>query len=206
MAQNRSSAVMQQRAEAEDSLDFFPTPPWATRALLRHVIGRDHGKEQVWEPACGSGAMALPLLEGFGAVYLSDVHDYGAGHDVHDFLFPVMPPRLERCDWIVTNPPFNLAEEFIVRALGVAEKGCAMLVRTAFLEGVGRYQRLFQLRPPTQVAFFSERVPMVKGRLDQKASTATSYSWLVWWKGIGPQPPMWIPPCRKTLELVGDYG
>lgn len=33
MSQNCSSAVMQQRSEPRDSLDDFPTPPWATRAL-----------------------------------------------------------------------------------------------------------------------------------------------------------------------------
>lgn len=38
MAQNRSHAVMAQRIEAPDSRDDFPTPPWATRALLAHVL------------------------------------------------------------------------------------------------------------------------------------------------------------------------
>lgn len=33
MSQNTSTAVMQRRVEAHDSLDDFPTPPWATRAL-----------------------------------------------------------------------------------------------------------------------------------------------------------------------------
>jgi hypothetical protein len=36
--QNTSHAVMAQRNEAKDSLDDFPTPPWATRTLLEHVI------------------------------------------------------------------------------------------------------------------------------------------------------------------------
>ena len=36
---------------------------------------------------------------------------------------------------------------------------------------------------------------MVKGRLDEKASTATGYSWLVWEKGAsGPPRLMWVPP------------
>ena len=39
MEQNTSHAVMAQRHESLDSLDDFPTPPWATRALLEHVIG-----------------------------------------------------------------------------------------------------------------------------------------------------------------------
>jgi hypothetical protein len=32
------TAVMAQRREPPDALDYFPTPPWATRALFRHVL------------------------------------------------------------------------------------------------------------------------------------------------------------------------
>jgi hypothetical protein len=85
-----------------------------------------------------------------------------------------------------------------------------MLVRTSFLEGVMRYQTMYLKNPPDIVAQFSERVPMVKGRIDKKASTATSYAWLVWY--IDPHPDVdkqtilrWIPPCRKQLEREGDY-
>jgi hypothetical protein len=42
-------------------------------------------------------------------------------------------------------------------------------------ESVGRYERLFQPIPPTYVAQFTERVPMVKARVDKKAATATGY-------------------------------
>lgn len=115
MAQNKSHAVMAQRHEADDSLDDFPTPPWATRALMHHVIGPDHRKEHVWEPACNRGAMVKPLLEHFGQVSLSDVHDYGAGFDVEDFL-SIGNPRYYP-DFIITNPPFRLGEEFIARAM-----------------------------------------------------------------------------------------
>ena len=38
--QNTSHAVMAQRAELKNSLDDFPTPPWATRALIEHVVVR----------------------------------------------------------------------------------------------------------------------------------------------------------------------
>ena len=38
MAQNTSHAVMAQRIEPADSLDDFPTPPWATRALLKILM------------------------------------------------------------------------------------------------------------------------------------------------------------------------
>ena len=85
--QNTSHAVMAQRLEPLDSLDDFPTPPWATRALCEHLIeaGQNLARKSVWEPACGQGYMARPLSEYFGAVYASDVHPYGYG-EVCDFL------------------------------------------------------------------------------------------------------------------------
>jgi hypothetical protein len=47
---------------------------------------------------------------------------------------------------------------------------------------------------------------MVKGRLDQNASMATSYAWLVWEIGNTSQPKLiWVPPCRKKLESDTDY-
>lgn len=59
--------------------------------------------------------------------------------------------------------------------------------------------------PPTIVAPFVERIPMFRGRIDPTGSSATSYTWLVWIKGINPRPVVWIPPCRKALERAGDY-
>ena len=80
-----------------------------------------------------------------------------------------------------------------------------MLVRTSFLEGMGRYDRLYSVTPPTLVNQFVERLPMVKGRIDRKASTATSYCWLVWVRDAAPKPFQWIPPCRAKLERDSDY-
>ena len=107
---------------------------------------------------------------------------------------------------VITNPPFRLAEEFVLRALSVAREGVAILARTVFLESVGRYEDIFRSTPPTKVGQFVERVPMVRGRLDGKASTATGYAWFVWEKGmVGGPRQLWIPPCRKELERHGDY-
>lgn len=196
---------MAQRYEPSTSLDDFPTPPWATRALLEHVIGVDHlaGKSCL-EPACGRGYMAKTLEAYFSRVVASDVAPYGFGRTT-DFLR--YHPK-ERVDWIVTNPPFRLAEDFFHHGYGIAQCGVALLVRTVFIEGIGRLDRMFSKQPPTIVAQFAERVPMVRGRLDRKASTATGYAWVIWKK-----PSLnheftqltWIPPCRRRLELSTDY-
>ena len=206
MAQNTSHAVMAQRKEPNDSLDYFPTPPWSTRALCEWIassVGANHMRKELtaWEPACGEGHMARPLAEYFAEVHASDVHPYGYG-EVSDFLF--CGPR--EADWIITNPPFRLAEQFIVTGLSRARSGVAMLVRTAFLESVGRYEGLFKPYPPAAVLQFSERVPMHKGKLTETGSTATAYCWIVWRKNNRSETVFgWIPPCRKRLERESDY-
>lgn len=216
MTQNTSSAVMQQRSEPHDSLDDFPTPPWSTRSLCEWL------EDQMWnvnwgdgpapmslmtcrEPAANRGHMVKPLREYFGAVEASDVHDYGVGFPVRDYLFGPAPSAV---DWTITNPPFRLAEQFIARALDTSRKGVAVIVRLSFLEGVGRYDRLFSVTPPTTVLQCVERVPMHKGKLTATGSTATSYCWLVWEKDIDRPFTVfdWIAPCRKRLERAEDYA
>jgi hypothetical protein len=198
--QNRSHAVMAQRHEAPDSLDDFPTPPWATRALLEHVLiprGLVTPHQSCWEPACNRGYMAEPLRPYFRRVYATDIHHYGYDslHAVQDFLG--RDPAPDTVDWIITNPPFRLAMEFALRALDLAQLGVAILVRGSWIEGGERYARLFSKHPPTIVAPFVERVAMVRGRLDLRASTATAYSWFVWFKVVDYQRSepivVWIP-------------
>jgi hypothetical protein len=208
MSQNTSHAVMAQRAEPADSFDLFPTPPWATRALCECLAPQfDLRRRRAWEPACGLGHMTRPLSEYFELVYGSDVVDYGTGAQ-RDFLFPGDEPAF---DWIITNPPFKLAEEFAHTAIDRATEGVALLVRIAFLESVGRYAKLFAKRPPRTILQFTERVPMHKGRLVENGSTATAYCWLIWLcRPHHPTPSdstsfCWIPPCRRSLERAGDY-
>ena len=72
---------MAQRAEFKNSLDDFPTPPWATRALLEHVLPSKGPLSSMTclEPACGRGHMSVALSEYFGKVISTDVFDYGFG-------------------------------------------------------------------------------------------------------------------------------
>lgn len=203
--QNTSHAVMAQRTESADSPDDFPTPPWATRGLIEHVLEDKTALRQLTclEPACGAGHMAKVLKEYFKTVQSADAYSYGYG-PVRDFLS--YPYKTNAFDWVITNPPFRLAEDFVLRAFMVARKGIAILARTVFLESSGRYNAIFRKTPPSKFAQFVERVPMVKGRLDPKATTATGYAWLVWEKGSTGAPRLvWIPPSRKLLERPYDY-
>lgn len=205
MTQNTSSAVMQQRREPSDSFDYFPTPLWATRALCEWLKNGNHIdiNDVILEPACGEGHMARALFEYFPRVDAYDIQAMGFS-DEADYLWP--GDDFE-ADWTITNPPFRLAQQFIEKALFSSSKGVCMLVRSSFLEGVNRHKDLYSKCPPSHILQYAERVPMLKGRVDKKASTATSYSWIIWVKPLDALPVVfdWIPPCRKRLEKEGDY-
>lgn len=205
MSQNVSTAVMQRRVEASDSLDFFPTPAWGTRALCQWLKYAGYATESLTcaEPACGQGHMSRPLQEYFKSVRSSDYHPYGFG-TVEDFLFSTNERRF---DWIITNPPFRLGKEFAQHGLLRADVGVALLVRTAFLESADRYRDLFEHDPPTDILQFVERLPMQKGIVNRSGSTATAYCWLVWQKSYEGSTARfhWLAPCRKFLEHDFDY-
>ena len=206
-------SIMAGRQEPDDSLDFFPTPPWATRALLHHVIPQlGAGISNAWEPACGEGHIS-EVLRGYGIhVHATDVFDYGTAWQdgLCDFLSGDYAPSIKpgRFDWILTNPPFgDKSIGFVDRALEFAGIGVAMFFRSQWaVEGIERYESIFRDRPPSLCAFFAERVNLCKGHWDPDGSTATAYCWLVWLKdGSAPRAPFWIPPgCREALTHQDD--
>lgn len=214
-AGNVSHAVMQQRHEALDSLDDFPTPPFATRAMIGEVLKPRFGDLSglsVWEPCCNRGYMARPLAETFATVHATDIADYGwTGQQACiDFLTGAPPAAVAEhgVDWIISNTPFARADEFVHRALDLKPRcGVAFILRTAFLEGDERYRDLYSKHPPFIVAQHVERVPMKRGAYDPQAGTATSYSWFVWKPGhAGDFAGTWIRKCRGEYERRGDVN
>lgn len=221
---NRSSAVMQQRDPSLDKVDDFPTPMWATRAVIEWLrgAGRDLSADTVREPCANRGYMVAALDEGCASVVASDLMDYGVGFPVVDYLAGPVP---ELVDWTFINPPFAYAQEFIDRARRSSRKGVAVFCRLAFAEGATRHRELFSVTPPTFVLPFSERVVIHRSKMrragerywDAKAnkgkggwrnaSTATAYCWMIWLSEDVPLRPAldWIGPCRERLERPGDY-
>jgi hypothetical protein len=200
-------STMAARVEQRDSLDFFPTPPWGTRALVERVLPHIGVAltGPVWECACGEGHMSDVLAEYGVPVIASDIVSYREGQKVQDFLDTTI--EAPRVNWIITNPPFNERSlQFVLRGFEIARVGMAMFTRTQWAtEGLARYERIFRDRPPTCFAPFVERVPLCKGRWDPDGSTATAYCWSIWVRGRKPMAPFYIPPgCRKALTRPTD--
>ena len=81
--------------------DHYATPDWVTEALLRHVRLRG----PVWEPCCGTGAMAEVLSGNGYTVVASDLHDYGYGMPGVDIF--ACHAMAGECQSLVTNPPYG---------------------------------------------------------------------------------------------------
>jgi hypothetical protein len=126
--------------------DSYETPEWVTDALIPHLPTRNC---VVWEPAAGGGKMVAALRRAGFDVIASDIID-GC-----DFL-TVDPPR--PFQGIATNPPYELATEFIERALSIipADGFVAMLLRTDFDHAKSR-QHLFG-----ECALFWKKVVLTK--------------------------------------------
>lgn len=173
-----------------DGPDFYPTPPWATYAL----IDNETFSGEIWESACGNGAMSQVLEEVGNKVYSSDLYDRGYGDVGCDFLLSE-----RRSDNIITNPPFNSAEGFVKHGLEKAGKKLALLLRLAFLEGANREKTIFRLTPPSRVWVFSERITFYPAGAVQKGTGTTAYAWFVWDKDcLGSTELKWFKPGYKA--------
>jgi hypothetical protein len=111
-------------------------------------------------------------------VIASDVHDYGGLDFVGDFLAAAKMPA--GAEAIVTNPPFNIVEPFVERALQLCPL-VIMLLRLAFLKS-DRRCGILENRGLARIHVFRKRLPMM--HRDQwagkKANSGMAFAWFLW--------------------------
>lgn len=170
--------------------DYYPTPAWATHALMES----EAFEGPIWEPACGDGSMAR-VLEQYGHfVTSSDLCDRGFGEAGHDFL-----ATTRRAPNIITNPPFHSAEGFARQAFAQSSRKSALLLRLAFLESAHRANTLFGVMPPARVWVFSERITFYPAGAERGGSGTLAYAWFIWDHAhTGPTELKWITPGLKA--------
>lgn len=165
--------------------DFYPTPRWATYALLDN----EHFDGDIWECACGDGAMSSVIMEQYNNVFSSDLYERGFGESYVDFL-----KCEKKYDNIITNPPFHSAEGFVSQSLKFSKKKFALLLRLAFLEGSNRQRTIFSCAAPSRVWVFSERITFYPKGVVRSGSGTTAYAWFVWDKDhAGSSELKWLP-------------
>lgn len=168
--------------------DFYRTPARCTDRLLAVEQFPVH----VWEPACGDGAISEALRAAGHEVVSTDLVDRGYGLARRDFLFE----QQKLAPAIITNPPFKLADEFVIHALALGTEKVAMFMRLAWLEGGQRHARLWSRHPPARIWTFSRRQTLWRGD-DPNAKDkggAIAFAWFVWDLGFTGHPELrWLP-------------
>lgn len=152
-------------------MELYPTPFWVTEALLtkEKFIGEIH------EPACGDGAIVKALRAHNYDVIGTDLYNHGFGASGQNYL-----DTQRIVDNVVTNPPFKLANQFVLHALGHTKHKIAMFLRLAFLEGAWRYDNLFHDYPPHRIWVLSERATLYPKDAPRAGTSTTAYGWFVW--------------------------
>lgn len=168
--------------------DWYQDQPEAAEALLR--AERFSGLS--WDPCCGVGTIPKVFEKAGHECLASDLVDRGYKGGLTesfrqaDFLQETASPA----DNIVSNPPFNLAREFVDRALSIASHKVAFLLPLTFLEGAAR-TRWLETTPLARVHVFSWRISMPPGELLATGAVKPeggkkAFAWFVWeqgWRG-----------------------
>lgn len=170
--------------------DFYATHPDSVKALLavEEII------YPALEPACGEGHISQ-LLD--GDVTSSDLIDRGYGNVGFDFLkeknfFD------RKYQTVITNPPFSLFQEFVERALEIANKKVIMFGKLQALEGQKRATFLQNTPLKTVYVFKKRQQPMRNGKeydeiTGKKMSSTMAFAWFVWEIGYTGKPVIeWI--------------
>lgn len=163
--------------------DYYATPPMATTEFLTAF------KQDMWmintalEPSCGEGHMSEVIKDFFPNIQLTstDLVDRGYGVGGVDFI----TDNFARTDLVITNPPFKLAKEFVLKGLTLSNKYVIMFLKIQFLESKDR-KALFDSTPLKYIYVHSERRPCWQNGVEINPNTGKAwsspqmYAWYVW--------------------------
>ena len=128
MANNiKATAIKNARTREKD--DYYATPDWCTHVLLDR-LALPAGKE-VFDPCAGIGSIIGVLnargYRGAGCEIDAERAQIGA-LKCADF-YKIDTRFLQRLNvWIVTNPPYSKAFEFVQKCVALETAGVAMLL------------------------------------------------------------------------------
>lgn len=173
--------------------DWYVEPAWCVHALVK---GERPFMGTVLDPCCGGGNIVQALCSNGVLAGGSDIQDRAGG--TYPRLSYEQSLSISLPTNVVSNPPYGVAEDFIMSCLAKAKDRVCVLLRLAFLEGIKRGE-WFPTVPLARVWVSSKRISMPPGGTDIPAKGgAIAYAWFVFehgWEG---------DPVVKFLPKVGE--
>ncbi len=164
--------------------DFYETPPWMTRALVKYVDIQG----SIFEPCVGDHSILNALPSFIGTRYANDINpdclaDFH-GDAASDAVWQQLSERTGSLgvDWVITNPPFTspLPMEILKRARMFARVGVALMLRISWLEPTKNEKKhprgpWLSAHPPDKYLVMPRHSFTGNGQSDN-ATTA----WMIW--------------------------
>ena len=158
-----------------DEHEYYTEPQWLDQAIFRDekFVG------SICDPACGSGRVVQAARDAGYIAYGSDivvrwngcacVGDFFRWNEIHDN--------------VVCNPPYNVAQEFVERALAFTRRKVVMILPYGFTYGKDRSAWL-EMTPLRRVLNVVPRPSMPPGKLIEEGfkpgGGRVDYQVLVW--------------------------
>lgn len=181
------------RSTVDDGLrsgfDFYETPAFMTRSLV--TFHPAISGSRVLECCAGRNAIGRVLRDEAGCtLYTNDLdpqHPANTQCDATNGKYWMHQAPI--VDWVITNPPFNVAMKILPLAVMHARVGVAFLLRKTFLEPTEERGPWLEQHPPTR-AIGEPRYAFRGGATD-----SVSCDWYLWEKA----------PDRSLPPFVIDY-
>ena len=172
--------------------DYYSTPTEEVTNILK-TMGLDFSYATILEPCAGGGHMILGIENYLQErktntiLLATDIKERGnvssitpiAAGNKYDFLSDDYP--IKEADYIIMNPPFSVIEPFVMKSLGIANKGVLMFGRLQFLEAEKRYENILKDNPPSDFWVYVDRISCYKnGNINEKIASAQAYAWFYW--------------------------
>lgn len=164
--------------------EHYVEPEWCSQRLFQV----EPFVQEVWDPACGFGRICESAHAAGHAVVGTDIVDRGYSHGSVDFL----KADNVRAN-IVSNPPFDIFQDFARHALKLARNKVALIWLVPRLNAA----RWLAETPLARVWLLTPRPSMPPGHTitaGQKPGGGTQdFCWLVWEQGYRGKPELgWL--------------
>jgi hypothetical protein len=183
------------KAEKRNKNDFYQTPYSITRHLLNNETFNYNLK--ILEPCCGNNAIVNILKEKWN----DNLITY---YDIEkDFLTET---ETDKYSYIILNPPYRLAYDFILKCKEICNKKFAMLLPLNYLHGKKRYDNIYcDINYPLKKVYIFTRYPLLTSddvREDGHYNTGMMvYAWFIFEKDyIGKTEIDWIDNNNDVLK------
>lgn len=174
--------------------DYYPTPEMITNILLSHNLIEN---KIILEPCCGCGAISS-ILGKCNKMLSTDIEniDKSIPRDAttQDFWdYWSIDDYGDRIDWVVTNPPFNVASKILPFAYERSQIGVAFLLRLSYLEPAQDRAQWLKDHADNMRCMIPLN-PRPQFRRDTKGTDSSTVFWGIWrkdwsWERLGVESP-----------------